>query len=68
MSMEAVVSKIAFDELDEKPSYDGRRVNIHVGKKVTTLDLDDNGVLWVNGERKESLPELPKKADKIVLY
>lgn len=68
MSIEAVVSKIAYDELEEKPSYNKRRAEIHVGRQVTTLELSESGTLYINGKRSADAPVLPKKADKVVLY
>lgn len=67
MSMESVVSKIAYDELEEKSTYNRRRAEIHVGDKVTRMELDEDGNLKINGKYSDT-PVLPKKADKIVLY
>jgi len=67
MSMEAVVSKIAYDELEEKPTYNRKRAEIQVGSKVTRLEMDDDGNIKINGKYSDT-PVLPKKVDKIVLY
>lgn len=67
MSMEAVVSKIAYDELEEKPTYNRKRAEIQVGNKVTRLEMDDDGNIKINGKYSDT-PVLPKKVDKIVLY
>lgn len=69
MSMEAVISKIAYDEIEELPSYDKTRAEIQMPDgKVTRFELLDSGKLLVNGEVKDQLPPLPKKVVKIVLY
>lgn len=67
MSMEAVVSKIAYDELEEKPTYNRKRAEIQVGSKVTRLEMDDDGNIKINDKYSDT-PVLPKKVDKIVLY
>lgn len=66
-TMESVVSRIAYDELEEKSTYKKCRAEIHVGKQTTTLELTEDGNLYVNGVKSDT-PVLPKKADKIILY
>lgn len=68
-SLEPVVSRIAYDSIEEKPSYTGQRAKICAGDKVLTcLELDKQGRLLINGSYSDTPPVLPKKADKIVLY
>lgn len=69
MSIEAVISKIAYDEIEEEPSYDKTRAEIHHHDgHVTRMELLDSGKLLINGEVKDQLPALPKKVVKIILY
>ena len=67
-SLEPVVSKIAYDSLEEKPSYTGRRAEIHVGGRLTRMELDSKGRLLINGVYSDTPPKLHEKADKIILY
>ncbi len=69
VSIEPAISKVAYDELIEKPSYSKRRAEFKIGDNVVTrMELDDDGRLLINGKYSDTPPVLPKKVDKVILY